>query len=61
MRTQTEAARRLRLFEIALMIGLAVFLISGARALQTGDQLADRVVRLCCGLPTYLKGEPVWS
>ena len=22
---------------------------------------ADRVVRLCCGLPTYLKGEPVWS
>lgn len=46
MRTQTEAARRLRLFEIALMIALAVFLISGARALQTGDQLADRVVRL---------------
>lgn len=38
--------RRLRLFEVALMIGLAVFLASGAMALQTGDQLADKVVRL---------------
>ena len=46
MLMQERAARRLRLFEIALMTGLAVFLASGALALQTGDQLADRVVRL---------------
>lgn len=43
---KTTFNSRLRLAEIALMLGLAVFLASGALALQTGDQLADRVVRL---------------
>lgn len=38
--------RKLRLFEIALMLGAALFLTSGALALQTGDQLAEKVVRL---------------
>ena len=38
--------RKLRLFEIALMIGAAVFLTSGALALQTGEELSERVVRL---------------
>lgn len=42
----TNDTSRFRLFEIALMVGLAIFLASGALALQTGDQLADRVVRL---------------
>ena len=42
----TEENRRLRPWEIALMIGAALFLIFGALALQTQTQLADRVVRL---------------
>ena len=42
----TEENRRLRPWEIALMIGAALFLIFGALALQTQAQLADRVVRL---------------
>ena len=33
-------------FEIALLIGMAVFLTSGALALRTQDDLADKVVRL---------------
>lgn len=41
-----EASCKLKLFEIALLIGLALFLASGALALQAGDQLSDRVVRL---------------
>ena len=44
--TMTEENRRLRPWEIALMIGAALFLIFGALALQTQAQLADRVVRL---------------
>ena len=44
--TMTEENRRLRPWEIALMIGAALFLIFGALALQTQTQLADRVVRL---------------
>ena len=37
---------KLKLLEIALMLGAALFLTSGALALQTGDQLAEKVVRL---------------
>ena len=36
----------LKTLEIALLLGLALFLASGAAALQTGEALADRVVRL---------------
>lgn len=37
---------RLKLVEIALLIGLAVFLASGGLALRAQDQLSERVVRL---------------
>lgn len=37
---------KLKLFEIALFIGLAAFLVSGALALGTQQNLADKVVRL---------------
>ena len=41
-----EHGYNLEFFEIALLIGLAVFLTSGALALRTQDELADKVVRL---------------
>lgn len=37
---------QLRTVEIALMVGLAIFLGSGVLALRTQDELADKVVRL---------------
>ena len=37
---------QLRTVEIALMVGLAIFLRSGVLALRTQDELADKVVRL---------------
>ena len=37
---------QLHIFELALLIGLTVFLCSGALALRTQDELADKVVRL---------------
>lgn len=43
---QTSSDRKLRRIEIALLIGLAVFLLSGGLALRTQEQLSDRVVRL---------------
>lgn len=43
---KTIAAKRLKIWEIALLTGLALFLISGAVALGTQVQLADKVVRL---------------
>jgi stage II sporulation protein R len=43
---KTEQARRLKLVEILLLLFLAVFLASGALALQTGQELSDKVVRL---------------
>ena len=47
MRTAVkEHGYNLKFFEIALLIGLAVFLTSGALALRTQDELADKVVRL---------------
>ena len=44
--TTTTEGKRLRTWEIALLIGAALFLIFGALAQQTQTQLADRVVRL---------------
>ena len=41
-----EHGYKLKFFEIALLIGLAVFLTSGALALRTQDELAAKVVRL---------------
>ena len=41
-----EHGYKLKFFEIALLIGLAVFLTSGALALRTQAELADKVVRL---------------
>lgn len=46
MRTMKKAANRLKIFEVALLLSVAVFLITGAMALQTQDALADKVVRL---------------
>ena len=43
---KTMAAKRLKIWEIALLAGAALFLISGIVALGTQDQLADKVVRL---------------
>ena len=41
-----EHGYKLKFFEIALLIGLAVFLTSGALALRTQDEQADKVARL---------------
>lgn len=47
MKTATKTANyKWKAVEIALLLGLAVFLASGALALRTQDQLADKVVRL---------------
>lgn len=46
MKIAERPANKLKLIEIALLIALAVFLASGARALRTRDALADKVVRL---------------
>lgn len=46
MRTTEKSENRFKVIEIALLIGLAVFLASGALALRTQDELADKVVRL---------------
>ena len=43
---QPKEAGRLRLIEIVLLLFLAAFLASGAMALQTGQELSDKVVRL---------------
>lgn len=43
---KTENAGKLRLAEIVLLLLLAVCLTTGALALQTGQELSDRVVRL---------------
>lgn len=46
MNRLTKAAKRLKIWEIALLLGLAVVFASGAAATRTQDQLADKVVRL---------------
>lgn len=46
MKTAETPKYRLKLVEIALLIGLAVFLASGGLALRAQEQLSERVVRL---------------
>ena len=46
MKTTEKAGNRLKIWEIALLLGVAVCLLSGAKALHTQDELADKVVRL---------------
>jgi len=46
MKTYVGPKNKLKLIEIALLIGLAVFLASGGLALRAQSQLAERVVRL---------------
>ena len=46
MKTTEKAGDRLKIWEIALLLGVAVCLLSGAKALHTQDELADKVVRL---------------
>lgn len=46
MKTAVSSRNKLKLVEIALLIGLAAFLASGGLALRAQAQLADRVVRL---------------
>ena len=46
MRIQGKNSRTFKTIELALFIGTAVFLMSGAWALHTQQALADRVVRL---------------
>lgn len=46
MKTAEKSGKKLRIAELALLIGLAVFLASGAMALRTQDALAEKVVRL---------------
>lgn len=46
MKTADSSKNKLKLFEIALLIGLAVFLASGGLALRAQEQLSERVVRL---------------
>ena len=42
---KTKQAGKLKIAEIALLLFLAAFLVSGAAALQTGQELSDKVVR----------------
>lgn len=46
MKTTAKAGNRLKIWEIALLLGVAVCLLSGAKSLHTQDELADKVVRL---------------
>ena len=47
MKTAAKHTRKtLRIAELALLLGTAVFLLTGAWALNTQRDLADRVVRL---------------
>ena len=46
MKTKVKAGNRLKIWEIALLLGVAVCLLSGAKALHTQGELADKVVRL---------------
>ena len=41
-----KRSRKLRVWELALLLGAAVFLLTGALSLRSQDQLADKVVRL---------------
>ena len=46
MKIADSSKNKLKLMEIALLIGLAVFLVSGGLALRAQEQLSERVVRL---------------
>lgn len=46
MKVKEKAAYRLRIWEAVLLLGTVLFLSSGVLALQTQEDLADRVVRL---------------
>jgi len=46
MKVREKNAYRLRIWEITLLLGTVLFLSSGVLALQTQEDLADRVVRL---------------
>jgi stage II sporulation protein R len=46
MKTAVTSRNKLKLVEIALLVGLAAFLASGGLALRAQTQLAERVVRL---------------
>ena len=43
---QSAHSRKLHVLEIALLLGLAIFFVTGGVALRTQDQLAEKVVRL---------------
>ena len=46
MKANLKTGNHLKIWEVALLIGMAVFLASGAMALQTQEQLSNKVVRL---------------
>ena len=46
MKTQNKPSQRWKTLEVALLVGIAVFLFSGALSLRTQDALAEKVVRL---------------
>ena len=46
MKTSVRSENHLNVVEIILLLGLAVFLASGASAVQTQEELAEKVVRL---------------
>lgn len=46
MKTDIKSANKLKIVEVALLTGMALFLVSGTMALRTQDGLADKVVRL---------------
>lgn len=46
MKIAEKSENKCRIFEISLLIGLAVFAISGIFSLNTQNRLADKVVRL---------------
>ena len=46
MKTTVKAEKRLKIWEIILLVGLLAFLASGAMALRTQDDLSNKVVRL---------------
>lgn len=46
MKATVKAEKRLKIWEIILLVGLLAFLTSGAMALRTQDDLSNKVVRL---------------
>ena len=43
--------------EISLMVGTAIFFLTGARSLKSQEALADKAVRLTSIIPSYPKKE----